>query len=295
VSNDNDLGLIYLPNGNPSMDAFAIQPTVIRIEGRDRVKWLHSFVTNEIRQLSSGQWTETFATDSKGKCFSHGCVFMDESSLLFISVFAGQATRLIELWDRYIINEDVALADVSTELNWMFIDTSRVANDTSFKHTLIGFAIPEPFALVGTNQSISANKLDLDARRIAAEANFPWFGIDFTTDNLPQEANRNSQAISFKKGCYLGQETIARLDALGQVQKQVFRVELDRVSDRSLPVEIFTQQSTDSQPQLVGTLTSAYPRPDQNTAIGFATLKRKYFKATESFALADGTFLRIVN
>lgn len=51
------------------------------------------------------------------------------------------------------------------------------------------------------------------------EAGYPLYGIDITEDNLPQEVNRNEQAISFTKGCYLGQETIARLDALGHVNR----------------------------------------------------------------------------
>ncbi len=44
--------------------------------------------------------------------------------------------------------------------------------------------------------------------------------------NLPQEADRDEQSISFTKGCYLGQETVARLDALGQVQRKLVRWQL---------------------------------------------------------------------
>ena len=51
---------------------------------------------------------------------------------------------------------------------------------------------------------------------------FPWYGVDLNDKNLPQEADRDAAAISFTKGCYLGQETVARLDALGQVQKKTF-------------------------------------------------------------------------
>jgi folate-binding protein YgfZ len=45
----------------------------------------------------------------------------------------------------------------------------------------------------------------------------PWNGLDVTVDNLPQEVDRDEKAISFDKGCYLGQETVARLDAIGRV------------------------------------------------------------------------------
>ena len=52
---------------------------------------------------------------------------------------------------------------------------------------------------------------------------FPWYGVDLDDSNLPQEADRDSETISFTKGCYLGQETVARLDAMGQVQKKLVR------------------------------------------------------------------------
>ena len=51
------------------------------------------------------------------------------------------------------------------------------------------------------------------------ESRTPVYGLDITADNLPQEVDRNDLAISFVKGCYLGQETVARIDALGHVNK----------------------------------------------------------------------------
>ena len=54
-------------------------------------------------------------------------------------------------------------------------------------------------------------------------AGFPWYGVDLDESNLPQEADRDPETISFTKGCYLGQETVARLDAMGQVQKKLVR------------------------------------------------------------------------
>src|SRR5438876_9836243 len=54
---------------------------------------------------------------------------------------------------------------------------------------------------------------------------------DSTADNLPQEVARNAQAISFTKGCYLGQETVARIDAVGHVNRLL--VGLKFASDES--------------------------------------------------------------
>ena len=59
------------------------------------------------------------------------------------------------------------------------------------------------------------------------------YGADITIDNLPQEINRDEQAISFKKGCYLGQEVVARMHARGQVAKKLVGL---RVRGDALPI-----------------------------------------------------------
>ena len=64
---------------------------------------------------------------------------------------------------------------------------------------------------------------EAEFHRLRIEAFFPWYGVDVNATHLPQEADRDRIAISFTKGCYLGQETVARLDALGQVQKKLVR------------------------------------------------------------------------
>lgn len=70
-----------------------------------------------------------------------------------------------------------------------------------------------------------ASVASFHAMRVAS--GFPWYGIDMDDSHLPQEVGREPQTISFTKGCYLGQETVARLDALGQVQKMLVPWALD--------------------------------------------------------------------
>ncbi len=71
-------------------------------------------------------------------------------------------------------------------------------------------------------RSASANRMELD--RI--ESFWPWYGDDLDDKNFPQEVDRNEWRYPSRKDCYLGQETIARLDALGQVQKKLVHCEL---------------------------------------------------------------------
>ncbi len=60
---------------------------------------------------------------------------------------------------------------------------------------------------------------------LRVESGFPLLGIDFSGENLPQEVDRDVQAINFNKGCYLGQETIARIDALGHVNRKLVTIQ----------------------------------------------------------------------
>jgi folate-binding protein YgfZ len=68
-------------------------------------------------------------------------------------------------------------------------------------------------------------KMELEyLNRYRIEQGTPWYGCDLDDSNLPQELNRDEKAISFRKGCYLGQETVARIDALGHVNQLLVRL-----------------------------------------------------------------------
>ena len=88
--------------------------TQIEITGRDRVKFLHSFCTNDIKKLQPGQGCEAFVTNVNGKVLGHIFVFAERDSLWFESVASSAATLLPHL-DRYLITEDVRFADRSAE------------------------------------------------------------------------------------------------------------------------------------------------------------------------------------
>jgi tRNA-modifying protein YgfZ len=136
-----------------------------------------------------------------------------------------------------------------------------------------------------------ANVFEEPAFHTARVSNrFPWFGIDMDNSNLPQEADRDPLAISFTKGCYLGQETVARLDALGQVQRKIVLWQLDS-PQCPLPGTELT-----SEGRVVGRLTTvvANPAGDGFLALGFA--RRSHFEAgaTAEGKLGDGSAIKAV-
>lgn len=99
-------------------------------------------------------------------------------------------------------------------------------------------------------QPVLVNEREFDAYRI--DAGFPNYGIDLTEDHLAQEAARTAKAISFTKGCYLGQEPIARIDALGHVNRELRVVAFDGTRTVTAPAKVLDATSRAE----LGTLTS---------------------------------------
>src|SRR5262249_26957999 len=104
-----------------------------------------------------------------------------------------------------------------------------------------------------------------ESLRIAAGT--PVFGKDVGPDNLPQEVGRDARAISFVKGCYLGQETVARIDALGHVNKILtsLRFESDRVPPSGTAME--------AEGKVIGSVTSSAPSPADGKPIGLGYVR----------------------
>jgi tRNA-modifying protein YgfZ len=223
----------------------------IEITGADRATFLHGFCTGDIKKLQPGRGCEAFITNHQGKAAGHGLVFCEAERLIFDGA-AGQAEKLISHFDRFVIGErvefrdrsadwaDVLLAGVQAETVLTSLGITPPAEPLHHQtNAMDGIALnvrrvdwlPTPAFLLNVAAELSAKvqamllsdgatEISEPAWEIARiEAGYPLYGRDITEDNLPQEVQRNEQAISFTKGCYLGQETIARLDALGHVNR----------------------------------------------------------------------------
>jgi len=228
--------------------------TQIELTGVDRAQFLHNFCTNEIKKLAPGSGCEAFVTNIKGRILAHVFVFAEEHSLWIDTVPRAEQSLLSHL-DRYLITEDVELHARTNELGDLFLSGEQaggllnslgcdVSNLRTCDHVVSqisgievtvrrvdligvpGFLLStsrEPLAPLWSQLSKAgatpAGSAAFHALRI--EAGMPLYGLDLSDDNLAQEAARNVQAISFTKGCYLGQEPIARIDALGHVNREL--------------------------------------------------------------------------
>jgi len=222
-----------------------VQPidwTILRVHGRDAGTFLHKMTTNDLSKLPLNGNCECFVTDIRGKTVGHGFVVrVADDGFLFLGS-GRQAETLQEHWQRFIITEDVQFTDLAEKMTALAgslslvdspIQDAVLAADVMFcdvpvkmipinvygDGATILLATGGDTEKVLTNASLRGAVVNsADAwETLRVETGFPLFGVDVSDGNLPQEVNRTTSAISFQKGCYLGQETVARIDAMGHV------------------------------------------------------------------------------
>lgn len=224
--------------------------SVIQITGPDRKSFLHSFCTNDINKLSEGQVCEAFTPDVKGRILGHVFVINLPDRLTLLSVpgtnenIAPHLTKYLvgveaEVNDRStvegvaLIVGDFAAAGLPTEQPQANAQVSEFEMDGNNLHLFQYDITPQPtYWITGSIEGIAALVSSMKGSEIAIgteeefqslriAGGFPFAGTDITDANIAQEAARTEQAISFTKGCYLGQEPIARLDAMGHTNKEL--------------------------------------------------------------------------
>ncbi len=283
---------------------------VMAITGNDRVKFLHNFCTADVNSLQPGDGSEAFILNVKGKTLAFGYVVIGDESIFFVSA-AGLAQGIAAHLDRYIIREDVQVADVSQ--NWrgavtglplgelaklvqaatpsgiylshaklVFGDVpavcvhSAVINESDCLLLFAAELQPQLVDWLVDHQFLQCSEKSFEIARI--EQGTPVSGVDLDDQNLPQELGRDQSAISFTKGCYLGQETVARIDALGHVNK--FFVKLQFSGDQ---IPRPREELLDGD-KVIGQVTSACYSIQYDAPLALGFVRRGHEKTGTSLA-----------
>ncbi|MGC3966988.1 MAG: hypothetical protein QM775_06340 [Pirellulales bacterium] len=229
------------------------------ITGTDAVSILHKFCTNDIVKLPVGHGCEAFVLDAKGQIQFYVIVHR-RADELFVELpadtsVAEVAQGFAKFVGRYVIVEKVTFTDRTSQVAELFIagenaaeivakafditppdqaleavDCPKLGADAWLARssqaeipnfTLFAKAtqLNKAKALLAGAGATEQNVAWYEQLRIAAR--FPLLGRDILEKALPQELDRNTETLNFRKGCYLGQETVARLDAMGHVNKSL--------------------------------------------------------------------------
>lgn len=293
----------------------------LRVSGPDAAKFLHNVTTNDVKRLPVNRGCESFVTSLKGRTLAFVSVLRLSDSFLVRSDPEGLSDALPHM-SKYGVFDDVEIDDGALESSehhlvgpgaeaWLSsagaelpeADDMAVASTQIFGvdvlcvresptgrpgFTLIGFGedhdkLSERLqAAVADSKIVRLDDEVFEALRI--EAGTPVVGREVTEANLPQEIDRDDRAISFVKGCYIGQETVARLDALGRVNRIIRGLRFPGGADAPAPSAGTTLQADGKD---VGAVTSAAFSPGWDAWIGMALVRVAHAKAGAELSWRD--------
>lgn len=264
------------------------------LRGEDRRSFLHNFCTNDVESLVDGGACEAFVTDMRGHVVSHVWISAQSEELWLHAVGASLETLRSHL-EKYVITEDVVIEDRTMSTSRALVcgvdceaaaDAIVAISPDRIHRATVGWVGDRdvllwvegeedqelPLAAVAVGVPVGSPE-SFDARRIAAL--LPIVGQDIGPENLAQEVDRDSLAISFAKGCYLGQETIARVQSRGRVNRLLRGLECDGGWWPETGAVIRGEQETE-----VGRIGSVAPRDASEggpagSAIALAVVRRE--------------------
>lgn len=238
------------------------------MSGADAATFLQGQFTNELRGLQPGAASYGLWLSLKGKVLADSFVVRGRGADEFwIGSYFSAAAAIRERLESFIIADDVTVEDLTTDWQAVSLWGAEAASLGATENVLVfpGRRTREPNLEVVFPRSaagewakrfvglIELPEAEMEARRI--DAGIPRVPADVGPNDLPNEAGLEAVAISYTKGCYLGQEVMARLKSMGQVRRRLLRVRGVGDVPASMPAPIFVGE------RQVGELRSAAKAP----------------------------------
>ena len=195
---------------------------IIAVSGADRLKWLHDLTTQFVSDLQPGVWMPNMILDAKGHIeFQFNLV--DDGTTTFLVLDPGYSEQLIEYLTKMKFMLRVEVRDATSEYAVLRAPGAPTA-------------IGGPFALVPRSEVEEMKKTfggvatqvgtwAMDAERVAAHR--PRIGFETDHKSIPNEIGVLNGAVHMKKGCYRGQETVAKIYNLGNPPRRLVMLHLD--------------------------------------------------------------------
>ncbi len=274
----------------------------LSIRGRDALDLLHRLTTNRVKSLRAGEGAATVLTTAKGRILDLVMLHVLEEEILCLTG-PGRAARVKDWIDRYTFREDVGVEDQSLGRGTLGVFGAQAARSIG---TLFGEAaavrplhhplrvaldavqaiLTRTFPLAGEGYHITTASASLPALRdgllrasahlvpagaaclevLRIEAGLPSSGHELTEDYNPWEAGL-SDAVSLDKGCYVGQEVIARLNTYKKVSKRLVRLRIPGGDPPATGSPLVSAGAT------IGTLTSAAAVPGEGRVVGLGYVR----------------------
>jgi folate-binding protein YgfZ len=195
---------------------------VIEISGADRLTWLHSLTTQHLEKLQPGEWKEALILDPQGHV-EEQLFLVDDGSSTFIHLDQDKKGSLISYLERMKFMLQVEVKDVSDQ--YAIFRAPGKSDDLGGPYALVPRAEIEATAEAFNSSNLQVGIWALEAERIASGR--ARIGLDTDHKSIPNELGVLNKSVHMNKGCYRGQETVAKVFNLGHPPRRLVLLHLD--------------------------------------------------------------------
>jgi len=285
---------------------------LLQVTGKDRLSFLNGLLTNEVLKLNEGAGVRSALLNTKARVLADLYLYAREDDLL-IETGDVPGAKVRDILDRFIITEDVQVKDITSEFVHLSLQGQQAAENarelfgTTFadmktlQHKMLGptmIVIRDRTGQSGYDMIIPNDEAEavwqgfllkgvtpvgLDALEILRlEAGYSRYGVDVDENTIILEAGYKD-AISFNKGCYLGQEVVARATHIGRVNKNLiqFQTDSDHVPNPKSKLHASGKEA--------GYVTSAAFSPGLKAVVGLGYAQRDFAKVGTKLAVESGS------
>lgn len=293
--------------------------SILTVSGVDATEFLQGQLTNDIAALEDGQGCYTLLLSHKGKVLADMRALKTSDGYLLVTD-PSQLKRLLTTLKMYKLASDVAIEEYGDGSRMLSLDGPEAEEQLATllgsgatppddenghvlcdvggietrvvraDHGVVGFGLiaeasaSEGLAKVLTGLDITVADIEA-AECIRIEAGLPKYGLDMTDETLPHEAGIVERAVSFEKGCYVGQETVARMHYRGHPNRHLRGLKLERPAASG--------ESILTQEKHVGSVGSVAVSPVHGP-IALASIRREAGPG-EEVETAGGTRAQVIN
>jgi folate-binding protein YgfZ len=282
---------------------------ILRVTGAEAGEYLQGQLTNDVEALEPGAGCYSALLDRKGRMQGDMRVLRDSDGY-WIDTEAEAGDAVLRHLTMYKIGRDVEIADRSNDRVLLSVigpaaakvalDGPAGAENSHRRHVIAGAEAIAIGTDLGVDLLVAAEDREtvLDellahgaepvseaaAEILRVESGRPRFAREMTTATIPQEAGINERAVSFTKGCYIGQETVARLHYKGKPNRRLVGLRLDGPAKVGDPVRLGERE--------LGTVGTAVLSPARGS-IALAILRREA-ELGGTVAVGDGVSAELV-
>ena len=238
--------------------------TVVAVSGEERLAYLHAVTTQHVENLQPGVWKDGLILDAQGH-ISHQFILVDDGTTTFLQVDSERAQLLISYLTKMKFMMKVDVRDASSE--FVILRAPGMTDDIGGPYALVPVSEKKETIDAFNQANLQVGMWAIEAERVASGR--ARIGLETDHKSIPNELGLLNGAVHMKKGCYPGQETVAKVFNLGHPPRRLVLLHLDG-SDVKIPAHGSPVFNGETEVGFVGTVARHY----ELGTIALAIIKR---------------------